>query len=403
MDGIAIVGTGVAGMSTAHALRSEGFEGRLYLIGEETHTPYDRPSLSKAVLAGELAMPPSLVPSAWVEEKRIEALFGTHVRSIDPQAGALELSSGSRLAVDRILLATGARARRPAIPGASLEGVFTLRTLDDALRLKGECRPGREMVIIGGGLIGCEVATTARRLGLAVTILEAADELLLRVMGRRMGSWCRRLLESAGVRIVLGVQARQILGAARVTAVACSEEMVFPAELVLISVGAEPAVEIAAAAGLRCDRGILVDASGATEAERVFAAGDAACWPLLDGHRRSLETYLNTQAEAAAAASAMLGRPRLVPQDSLSWTEIAGRRLQMAGSIDGPGELVLRGQIDAGPGLLFRLVEGRVVAAVGVDAPKEFSQAARLVARRACVAPEALADAAIPLKQLLRQ
>ena len=348
-------------------------------------------------------MPPPLVPSAWIEEKRIEAMYGTRVLEIEPGSGLVRLEGGSHVQVDRMILTTGARARRPQLPGINLDGVFTLRTLDDARRLQRECRPGNSLVVIGGGLIGCEVATTARRLGLEVTVLEAADELLLRVLGRRMGSWCRTRLEALGVKVMLNTQALSILGERRVGSVACSDGRAIPADLVLISIGAEPAVELAAAAGIPCGRGILVDASGATEAERVFSAGDAASWPLRDGQRRSLETYLNSQAQAAAAAAAMMGRPQPAPQESISWTEIAGHRLQMAGSIDGPGEIVERGVVDREPALIFRLLEGKIVGAVAIDSQKDFSQAARMVAKRTSAIAEVLADGGVDLRELLRK
>lgn len=399
---IAIVGSGVSGVSAAQTLRSEGYDGRLTLIGSEPDLPYDRTALSKAVLGGDCPAPPCLVGADWYEEAQVETVFDRTVVQLDLTRMEVRLDDDRYLRADRILLATGARARVPAIAVGAPSGVNTLRTARDVQRLRQQWQSGQRLIVVGGGLIGCEVATTARKLGLEVTIVEAADELLQRVLGRQVGGWCRTRLEELGISVILSTGVADFEGTDMITAVTTSDGRHLEADGALLCVGAEPEVRIAERAGLACHRGISVDDRGATAIEGVFAAGDAASWPLQGGGRRSLETYINSQKEAAAVAGAMLGRDVHAPQLPVSWTEIAGHRVQMIGDIEGSGEYVMRGALDGGPALLFRLNDGRLTAAVAVDAPRDFAAATRLVERNAAVQPEILGDPATELRELVR-
>lgn len=398
---VAIIGNGVAGVSTAQSLRAEGYEGRIFLIGNEPHLPYDRPSLSKAVLGGDLAEPPLLVANEWYDEARIDLVLGKTVSRMDAREHAVRLDDGRMLAADVIVAAMGSSARKPILPGGGLPGVSTLRTYDDVARLRRDWVPGMRLVVMGGGLIGCEVATTAKKLGLEVTILEAADELLVRVLGRRIGAWSREQLRSLGVRVELGVGVSAFVGEGRLTAVIASDDRRLPADSALICVGAQPADQLARDAGLACDRGVIVDGCGATLAQGIFAVGDVANWPLRGGGRRSLETYLNAQRQAASVAATILGKGATAPQVPVSWTEIAGYRMQICGDFEGPGEVVLRGTLGAGPTLLFRVLNGVVRAVVAVDAPRDFAIAVRLVEQES-VAPRALGDVNTSMRDLTR-
>lgn len=399
---VAIVGNGVAGFSTAQALRADGFDGRISLIGSEAYLPYDRPSLSKAVLGGLMERPPVLAESEWFDEARIELLTGRTVSRLDAAARRIDFDDGATLAAEAIVLATGSRARGLPLPGNQLRGVVTLRTYDDVQPLCRSWTSGTRLVIVGGGLIGCEVATTSRKLGLEVTILEAADELLVRVLGRRVGAWLREALSEMGARVELGAGVAGFSGAQRLEAVIASDGRRFTADNALVCIGAEPADQLARQAGLACDRGVIVDDRGATSAEGVFAVGDVASWPLRDGGRRSLETYLNAERQAAAVAAAILGKGSSAPQVPVSWTEIAGHRMQMAGDIEGPGEFIMRGTLGDGAALLFRLSGGKLQAVVAMDAPRDFAVAARLVEARAAVEPARLGDLSNNMRDFLR-
>lgn len=400
ISNIAVVGGGVAGVAAVQALRAEGYDGRLFLVGKEAEHPYDRTALSKSVLCGEKSHPPLLLATDSIADLRVEMVLDTTVVRLDVGHRELVLSNGVSINVDRVLLATGARARATTVPGAQLPGVVTLRTAHDTYELRRQWRPGQHVVVVGGGLIGCEVATTARKLGLDVTVLEASDELLQRVLGRRIGRWCRQRLEELGVAVQLNTGVAEFTGTDRLIGVIDTAGSVLSADSVIVCVGAEPETTIAEEAGLRCSRGVVVNDSGGTGAEGVFAAGDAASWPLRAGGRRSLETYINSQKQAVTVASAMLGSPIHSPQVPLSWTEIAGRHIQMVGDIEGSGSFVARGSLDDGPALLFRVDNGRVKAAISVGAPREFATATRLVDADVQVNQEALADSDVELRKL---
>jgi biphenyl 2,3-dioxygenase ferredoxin reductase subunit len=260
------------------------------------------------------------------------------------------------------------------------------------------------LVIVGGGLIGCEVATTAIGFGTNVTVLECGDELLLRVLGRETGEWCRNELERFGVHVERNAQALRFEGDERVRAVVCTDGRQIEADTVLVSIGAEPADDLARAAGIECQPGggVLVDATGKSSDPRVFAAGDVAAWPLRSGGQRSLETYQNSQVEAEIAARAMLGKPQPSPQVPSSWTEIAGHRIQMVGDINGPGEIVVRHNEKSDSRLLFRVLDSRVEAAISIDDPRDFSIASRLVTRGVPVSTPELTDPQFSLRDFLK-
>jgi biphenyl 2,3-dioxygenase ferredoxin reductase subunit len=403
IETIAIIGAGLTGAMAARALRAHGYAGRIHLIGDESHQAYDRTTLSKAVLMGETPEPPAIMDASWYASAHVDVHLGRRVSHLDLASRQIQFESGAPLAYDRLLLATGARARRVAIAGCDLAGIHTLRDLADSQALRQALQPGQSLVIVGGGLIGCEVATTARKVGVKVTILEAGDELLLRVLGHRTGAWCRAELERLGVQVERHAQASRFEGEGHVRAVVCADGRRVAADLVLVSIGADPADELARAAGIACARGVLVDATGASSCPQVFAAGDVAAWPLRGGGQRSLETYLNSQAQAEAAASAMLGKPVPALQVPTSWTEIAGHRIQMIGDAEGPGEIVLRGDAQNGqPLVLFRLLDGCVEAATAINAAKEFSVATRLVGARVPVSAGQLQDVGLNLRDLLK-
>ncbi|MDD3757509.1 MAG: FAD-dependent oxidoreductase [Advenella sp.] len=400
---IVIIGAGLAGATAARALRAQGYQGRIHLVGEELHAAYDRPCLSKGALTGTIAEPPMILDADWYVSADIDLYTGTRVISIDGDNRQVHFEFGEILNYDRLLLATGANARRLAITGSDLAGIFTLRSRNDSQVLKQSLGLGRSLVIIGGGLIGCEVATTAIKAGVNVTILEAGDELLLRVLGRRTGSWCRNELERSGVRIELNTQVSHFEGEGHVKAVVCADGRRIEADTVLVSIGSEPADELARSAGILCARGVVVDATGASSCPGVFAAGDVAAWPVESGPPRSLETYLNSVMQAETVATAMLGTATPAVQVSTSWTEIAGHRIQMIGNIEGPGEIVLRGSFDNGqPLVLFRVFDGRVEAATAINTPKDFSIATRMLANRTPVSTEELQDVSHNLRSLLK-
>lgn len=400
---VAVVGGGLAGGVVARTLRAEGFTGGIAVYGDEAIEPYDRPALSKAALLDARSAPLDLFPVDWAEGHGIDFVKGARVQRIDPGSGRLFFEGGATRDADRIVLATGCRARRLSIPGSDLPGVLTLRGWDDTVALRGAIGPGTRLTVIGGGLIGCEIATTATRIGARVTLVEATGALLERVLGRDVGTFCREALERMGVEILLDAQVSRIEGTDRVRAVRCGADRVIDSDLVLVSIGAEPAVELARAAGLVCAGGVVVDEFGMTSAPTVYAAGDVACWPLRDGGARCLESYLNSQSQAETVAQAILGTALPAPQVPKAWTEIAGHRIQTVGDISGPGRHVVRRKPEEASAIHFRVTgDGRVAAAIAVEAPADFAAAMRMVEGGVFADPDQLSDTAVPLKQLLR-
>ncbi len=400
---IVLVGGGVAAVTAAQELRGRGYDGRLTLVSKEREYPYDRTALSKAMLVGDISDPPLLMPGPRYDELRMMTVLDRAAVDLDARDKVVVLEGGVRLSADRILLATGARPRVPQVPGAGLAGVTTLRTSDEARWIRRTWQAGQHLVVVGGGLIGCEVATTARKLGLEVTIIEASDELLQRVVGRHIGAWARERLQGLGVEVRLRTGVTGFSGGDRISAVRSTDGQRIRADHAIICIGADPDTALAEQAGLACDRGIIVDATGRASAEGIFAAGDVASWPLRTGGRRCLETYLNSQKQAVAAAAAMLGQAAPAPQVPLSWTEVAGHYLQMIGDIDASDELVVRGSLDDGSALLLGLAGGRVAAAVSVESRREFAQAVRLVERGVEVGRDELGDPEVALKDLVKR
>lgn len=400
---IAIIGAGLAGGIAAQTLRAEGYDGELLLVGAENAEPYDRPSLSKSVLTGAVLNPPNLFECGWLETSRINFERGVQVTKVDRRSGDIVFEDGRSVRADKILLATGATAARLSVPGIDLDQVHFLRTAVDSVRLRNDAQSGARVVIVGGGLIGCEAATSLRSVGCEVTILEGADELLLRVLGYSLGGWLRRCLERAGTNVCLKVQVSAFEKCGDLIRVHCCDGGVFDADVVLVCVGAVPDIGLAQAAGLECSRGIKVDATGRTSSSSIFAAGDVACWPLRDGGSRVLETYLNAQSQARTAALAMLGRAEPTYQIPMSWTDIAGNNIQIMGDFSCRNGFLQRGDVDSGPAVFFRIEESCVAAAVAINAPSEVGFVRRLVEARTRVDHARLSNPAVKLRELLKQ
>ncbi|AWU99251.1 pyridine nucleotide-disulfide oxidoreductase [Burkholderia sp. JP2-270] len=404
---MAIVGAGHAGGRAAQVLRESGWHGRIVLIGAESHLPYERPPLSKGVLTGERSAAQCRLrdPDAWAADG-IEPVVAT-VERIDPNVREVRVSGGRVFGYDVLLLATGARARRLAIPGAALDGVFALRTLDDAAAVGARLVPGARIVLIGGGFIGLEVAASARLRGCRVTVLDAAPRLLGRAVPESIAARVQALHEEQGVAIRVNrkpVAIERTSGGA--LAVALDDGDTLIADTVVAGIGIEPADELARDAGLVVDRGIVVNARLETSACGVYAAGDVAVFPsALSGRPVRQETWHGAETQARAAARNMLGADEPYREMPWFWSDQYDAQLQVAGEpalgersvARVPGDdAEIRFHFDAG---------GRLVAASGFGRAsgfvKEMKLARTLVERGATVAPAAVADASVKLKSLL--
>ncbi len=398
-----IIGAGHAGGEAAAALRARKFEGRIIILGDEAYVPYERPPLSKQLLSGELE-PERLFlkPPAFYQDRDIEIRLDTRVEAIDPKAHSISLADGGALTYDKLLIATGSRVRELPIPGAGLRGVHYLRTIRDTLALRAELKPGVRLVIVGGGYIGLEVAAVARKIGASVAVLEMLPRLMMRVVGPEISQFYETLHRDNGVDIQLDVAVTAVEGEGRAELVSCGDGSALPADAVLIGVGVLPNVELAEAAGLDVDDGILVDEFAQTSDPDIFAAGDVANHPnSVLGERLRLESVHNAVAQAQCAARSMLGEKIAYAEVPWFWSDQYGIKLQMAGVSHKGDVVVVRGAPSSAKFSALYLRDGRVVAVNAVNHMRDFMAARRMIAAHAHPDPEKIADPEIPLKDLL--
>ncbi|MGH6794267.1 MAG: NAD(P)/FAD-dependent oxidoreductase [Methylocella sp.] len=405
---VAIIGGGQAGAEAATLLRQNRFEGRIVLVGEEDTLPYTRPPLSKAFLAREIGKDALIYRASVAYEKaRVEMRLGVRVSAIDRHAKTLLIERCAPLHYDKLVLATGGRARELAVPGAGLRDIFYLRTIADVEALQPLMEAPRRLVIVGGGYIGLEAAAVAVKRGLAVTVLEAAPRVLARVTAPALSKFYERIHREAGVDICTGVMVSGFTAGGedgRVGAVACAGGQSFAADFVLIGIGLVPNVELAEQAGLGVDDGIVVDAASRTGDPDIYAIGDCAMHAHHGFLRRKirLESVPNALEQARAAAAAITGRPIPAAAAPWFWSDQYDLKLQMAGVSDGYEELAIRGSMEASSFIAFYLKEGRVIAADSVNRLGEFMAAKRIVGERKEIAVARLADESAPLKSLLQ-
>ena len=399
----AIVGASLAGARAAQALRRQGFDGRIHLIGAEEHAPYDRPPLSKGVLIDGLdPASTALEPEAYWADEQIELHLGRPVVALHPAERQVELAGGDRIAADRVLLTTGGRARRLPVAGADLAGVHCLRTLDDAVGIGEGLVDGAHVLVVGAGFIGAEVAAAARSRGCAVTLVEIAEVPLARVLGVEMGEFYGRVHRDRGVRLLTGVGVVELRGDTAVREAVLGDGTTIPVDLVVVGVGIEPSTELAAAIGAEVGNGIVVDEYCETTVPGVYAAGDVANHPngILGGRVR-LEHWRNAQNQAAAAASSMLGRPERFCEVPWFWSDQYELKLQVAGHPH-PGDEVVRRGADGTAFSAFYLRDGVVRAVVGVNRPGDVRAGMDLIAHHVGVGPDLLRDEGTDLRALAR-
>lgn len=400
-----IIGAGVAGVAAAATLRDEGFDGRVVLVGGEPHAPYDRPPLSKALLQG--AQSPAAIelrPERFYTEAEIDLRLGTEVTRLLPAERRVVLATGETLHADKVLLCTGGVPRRLDVPGADLEGVHYLRSLDDALALRDALGAGVEVVIVGAGWIGAEVAASARELGCAVTLLEIEPVPFARAVGAEIGHVYAQLHRDRGVDLRTGLGVARFEGGDRVRAVVTSDGRAVPADVVVVGVGMAPATGLAEDAGLAVAGGIVVDEYGETSVAGVYAAGDVAnCVDARAGRHVRREHWQHAQRHAASTAKSMLGRRQPYGEVPWFWSDQYGINLQVAGDPAAADEVVRRGDAEDLCFAAFHLLEGRLVAAVGVNCPRDVRAALRLIELGCPVDRSDLADPGVDLRRLLKR
>lgn len=400
MSGMVIIGAGHAAGQAAASLRQEKYEGPITIIGDEPHIPYQRPPLSKQYLSGEQAIERVyLRPEKFYDDKDVTLKLGVSATEIDREAKQVVLDSGETVPYDKLIIATGSRPRILNIEGSDLKGIHYLRTIADVDAIRNEMAAGKNLVIVGGGYIGLEVASVGIEKGLNVHVLEMESRILQRVTTPEMSEYYHNLHSGRGVNIHTDTMVSGFAGSEQVEQVLCGDAS-FDADLVIVGIGIIPNIELAQAAGLECDNGIVVDDHCRTSDPEIYAAGDCTNHPnpLLD-RRLRLESVPNAMEQARVCVSNMLGGDKVYAAMPWFWSDQYELKLQMVGfSADGD-EHVLRGKMEENQFAVFYLNNGKVVAADAVNSPKEFMVCKQLVGK--AVDPAALANPETELKDLL--
>ncbi|MEU2776345.1 FAD-dependent oxidoreductase [Streptomyces sp. NPDC007162] len=378
MRTVAVVGASLAGLSAARSLRQRGYDGRLVMIGDEPHRPYDRPPLSKEFLAGTVGEA-DLALERDDEELHAEWLLGARAVGLDRTTRTIGLADGREVRADGVVVATGASAR--TLPGTDgLAGVHSLRTLDDARALRADLARGGRLVVIGGGFVGAEVASTAYALGLDVTVIEAAPTPLAGPLGPAMGAVVSALHADHGVRLLCGVGVKGLGGEHRVESVLLEDGRGVPADTVVVGVGARPAVDWLEGSGIALDNGVKCGADGRTSLAGVVAVGDCANWydPGTGGHRR-VEHWTGALERPAAAVATLLAHGATepgVPKPPYFWSDQYGVKIQFVGHAAGADSVTVEeGSTDDRSFLAVYRRAGRPVAVLGMNQPRLFTRA----------------------------
>ena len=400
---IVIVGAGQAGGWAAQTLRKEGYDGRITLIGEEAYPPYERPPLSKAVLAGTAATESAyLLQSPAFDKLDLDWMPGMRVTAIDRAGSNVVLASGESIHYDKLIIASGGRARPMDVPGANLPGIHTLRTIDDAHALGKVLLPGRKLVVVGGGWIGLEVAATARGKGMEVTVIEAMPRLCERTVPTEISDYLAELHARHGTQIVLGAGVAGFAhNADGMLAVRLQDGRELACDAVVVGIGMIPNDTLARDAGLACDGGIVVDDQCRTSDPDILAAGDVASWHCRwAGRRRRLESWQNAQEQGIAAARSALGIAVSHAPLPWFWSDQYGVNLQIYGVPDASHRVVLRGDRQSDSFVLFYLGDNQIRAALGPNAARDLRFARRLIENRKSIDPAQLADTSVPMSKL---
>ncbi|PHS27852.1 MAG: pyridine nucleotide-disulfide oxidoreductase [Robiginitomaculum sp.] len=403
--GVVIVGAGHGAGQVAFSLRQFGYDGAITLIGEENCAPYQRPPLSKAWLAGEAGLDEVLYkPEAFWKVHNITVITGRKVMEIDRANKTVRCDDDATMPYAHLVLATGGHARRMDCPGEGLPGVHVLRTLDDANGLNQAMQPGGRLVIIGGGYVGLEVAATASKRRLDVTVLEAESRVLARIAGADISTFFEQTHKAKGVNIITGVMALAFEGDEKLSGVRLADGTVIPADLALVGIGLIPNEALAREAGLVCENGIVVDDLCRTEDPYIFAIGDVTRHPnKIYGRSLRLESVHNALEQAKTAAGAIAGRKNPYNQVPWFWSDQYDIKLQIAGLSEGYEDTVLRGGTTQNSFAVFYFKDGGLIACDAVNAPAEYMAARIMIAKGVSPDRAMLVDLDVSMKEIMMQ
>jgi 3-phenylpropionate/trans-cinnamate dioxygenase ferredoxin reductase subunit len=401
-----IVGGGLAGAKAAEALRERGFDGKVVLLADEEHLPYERPPLSKEFLAGKKSLGDFTVhDSQWYRDNKIDLRSGTEALAIDPSGHTVTLSDDTSLRYDKLLLATGSRSRGLSIPGSDSTGVHYLRTFGDASNLDTALKEGTSLVVIGAGWIGLEVAASARERGVEVTVVETAKVPLSTALGEKVGEVFAQLHRDHGVDLRLEAEVKEVTTEeGKATGLTLGDGSTITADRVLIAVGAQPNIELAERAGLATEHGgVLVDASLRSSSPDIYAVGDiaAAEHPLFEERIRT-EHWANALKQPAVAVAGMLGQPAEYKELPYFFTDQYDLGMEYAGHAPSYQRVVFRGDVESREFVAFWLdADDRVLAGMNVNIWDVLDDIKNLIQKRAAVDPDALADPQVALGDVL--
>jgi 3-phenylpropionate/trans-cinnamate dioxygenase ferredoxin reductase subunit len=400
---ILIVGAGQAGSQAAATLRGEGFAGRIVLVGAEPYFPYQRPPLSKQYLAAQIDRGRLLLrPEGFYADQRIEVKTGVKATALDRATRVVTFSDASIERYDKLLIATGARVRKLTLPHSDLEEVLYLRSIDDVDVIRAHIKPGKRVVLIGGGYIGLEVAAVAVKHGATVTVIEMAHRLMARTTSEPVALFYEQEHKKNGVTIKVNSMCQGFEETAgRLVRVRLADGSAVDADVAIAGVGVEPEVSIAKEAGIECENGIRVDDYGQTSDPDIFAAGDCTNHPnpFVGGMIR-LESVQNAIDQAKHAALAMMGQRTPYGEVPWFWSDQYDLKFQSAGVPRGHDEIVTRGDPAKRSFAVFYLKGGRVLAVEAVNAVPEYVFGKRMIAQRRQVTAARLADSAVTMKEI---
>lgn len=398
LSAVVIVGGGIGGIATATALRQNGYDGELTLV-DAGEFPYDRPPLSKAYLGGEQAREQIALQSPqWYNDHAVRLIPGTKVAALLPAERAVELATGTTLTADRVVLATGGHAAVPPVPGANLGHV--LRTIEDADRLRSVLQPGAHLIVAGAGLIGAEVASTARALRVAVTLIDPEPWPLSDAFGPEIARWLHELHGVHGVVTARG-SLSSIVTSAQGVVVMVGQGGSVVGDAVLLATGMRPDTALAVECGLEVDDGVIVDAGQVTSNPAVLAVGDSSRHRV-DGVLQSrTEHWEAAQLDGERAAATLLGMLPPAPTAPWFWSDRYGHHVEAVGTMTDASQRIMRGTPGEGPFSSWGLRDGHVVAAIAVDDANAVRAARRLIDRRVRVTADDLADPNTELRALL--
>lgn len=400
---IVILGAGHAGGTMAATLRQLGFEGSICLIGEEPLIPYQRPPLSKAWLKGEADGDSlALRPADFYTQQRIDLRTSLKAMEIDREARTVRLENGEKLSYDYLILATGARPIRLSLVGSDLAGIHVLRTAADAESLKADLGAGRRLAVIGGGYIGLEVAASAVKLGGKAVVIEREGRLLARSGSAIVADFFRHYHERQGVSVLLDATVTGFQGKDKsISGVTLLDGRVIPCDAALLGVGIVPEESLAAASGIECERGVIVDIDARSSDPAIFAIGDCARRPMpLYGRTFCPESVPNALEQVKQAASAIMGRPRPAPEVPWNWSDQYDLKLQIAGLPFDVDHVLVRGDVEAGKFAVFHLRDNQVQQVEAINCAPEFMVGKQLILKRTPVDPEKLSDSAVSMREV---